>query len=128
MDATNVLLIEHLPKSVNIQSITTSGGSCTQSAIILNQTRLSCALSLLPQGQSWTVTLTVATSATSAKTAARITFQGRDPVPANNYYLVTMQHTASSGGGSAQSPPPARPAVNSIIRNRPVGGRRLPDQ
>jgi hypothetical protein len=129
MDAANVLLIEHLPRGVKIQSITTSlGGSCTQATAIPSGTRLSCSLGLLPQGQSWTVNLAVATSIAKAKTAARISFQGTDPAPANNYYLMTMQHTASSVVGPSRNPPQARTMIDPNVGTLPVGGPRLPDQ
>jgi hypothetical protein len=44
-----------------------------------------------------------------AKVAALVEFRGTDPVPANNYYIVTMQKSnvsSSSGGQVPVSPPP----------------------
>jgi len=126
MDANSVVLVENLPASAQIQSITaSSGGNCTQSTVLLNTTRLECDLSLLPQGQSWTVTIAVASSAVSAKTAARVRFNGTDPVPANNYYLLMMLHNASASGSGIVSPPPARPIKNGPIHKRSVVGNRI---
>jgi hypothetical protein len=100
MDATGVNLIEHLPGNVKIQSITaSSGGLCKQTNTFLSGARLACNLSILPAGQTWSVTVAVVTGARSAKTAARVTFNGRDPAPGNNYYFVTMTSSNVSGSG-----------------------------
>jgi hypothetical protein len=103
-DASGVLFIEHLPAAVKIQSIVTSpSGFCAQSPAFANSTRLACGLNNLPHGQSWIISVSVVTSAASAKTAAQVMFKGTDPVAANNYYLVVMQNSvsaASAGGGS----------------------------
>jgi Domain of unknown function DUF11 len=125
MDAKGVVLVEGLPASAQIQSITTSGGSCTQSSVLVNVTHLECDLGILPQGKSWTVTVAIVSSASSAKTAARVRFNGTDPVTANNYYLLTMLHNASASGGGSVSPPPARPIHNLAVRKRSVSDRRI---
>lgn len=126
MDANGVALVENLPVSAQIQSITTSsGGNCTQSTVLLNTTRLECDISILPQGQSWTITIAVANSVGSAKTAARVRFNGTDPVPANNYYLLMMMRNASASGGGTVSPPPARPIKNVPIHKRPIAAGRI---
>ena len=126
MDANSVALVENLPVTAQIQSITTSsGGNCTQSTVLLNTTRLECDLSILPQGQSWTVTVAVANSAASAKTAARVRFNGTDPVPANNYSLLMMVQNASASGGGTVSPPPARPIRNVTIHRRSIAASRI---
>lgn len=126
MDANGVVLLENLPAAAQIQSITTSsGGNCTQSTVLLNTTRLECDLSILPQGQSWTITVAVANSAVSAKTAARVRFQGTDPAAANNYYLLMMLHNATASGGGTVSPPLARPIKNVPIHKRPVADGRI---
>jgi hypothetical protein len=135
MDASGVVFIEHLPATVKIQSIVTSpSGFCEQSPAFANSTRLACGLNTLPHGQSWIVTLTVVTSANSAKTAARVMFKGTDPAPANNYYLVTMKNSANAvvGGGSGigiGSGVPLRRTGDVDERKRPVAaGGRVPDQ
>ncbi len=126
MDANGVALVAGLPANAQIQSITTSlGGTCTQSTVLLNTTRLKCDLGVLPQGQSWTVTLVVLNSVVSAKTAARVRFNGTDPVFANNYSLLMMPHNVSASGGDTVSPPAARPIRNSADRRRSVAGSRI---
>lgn len=126
MDANGVVLVENVPASAQIQSITTSaGGNCTQSKVLLNTTRLECDLGVLPQGQSWTVTVAVANSAVSAKTAARVRFNGKDSFPGNNYYLLMMPHNASASGGGTVSPPPSRPVRNIADHKRSVAGSRI---
>jgi len=126
MDANGVMLVENLPVTAQIQSITTSsGGICTQSTVLLSTTRLECDLSVLPQGQSWTVTVAVANSASSAKTAARVRFNGTDSVPANNFYLLMMVHNASASGGGTVSPPLARPTKNVPIHKRSIAVSRI---
>jgi hypothetical protein len=67
-----------------------------------------------------------APSASSAKAAARIMFQGIDSNAANNYAIVLMPHdvvTSSTGG----VPPPVRPTIAPRVRRRPVGTRPLPE-
>jgi hypothetical protein len=127
VDANGVVLVEHLPASAQIQSITaSSGGNCTQSKVLLNNaTRLECDLGVLPQGQSWTVTIAVANSAASAKTAARVRFNGTDPVTSNNYYLLMMLHNANASGGGTVSPPPARPIKNVPTHKRSIAAGRI---
>ena len=113
MNANGVMLVENLPVTAQIQSITTSsGGNCTHSTVLLNTTRLECDLSVLLQGKSWTITVAVANSAASVKTAARVRFNGTDPVLANNYFMLMMLRNASASGGGPVSPPPARPIKN----------------
>jgi hypothetical protein len=125
-DANGVVLVEGLPATAQIQSITASlGGNCTQSSVLVNATHLECDLGVLPHGQSWTVTVAIVNSAATAKTAARVRFNGTDPVPANNYYLLTMLHNASASGGGAVSPPQARPIRNVADRKRSVAGSRI---
>ena len=127
MSANGVVLVQHLPASVAIQSITdSSGGSCTQSRAIMNVMRVECRLGTLPPGQSWTVIVEAAPSASSAKVAARISFQGRDPNPANNYAIVLMPHDITSGS-SGGVPPPIRPRVDPSVRRRLVSSRPLPE-
>ena len=107
VDATGVILIQHLPAALKIQSIiTTPGGFCEQSPAFANSTRLGCGLNTLPAGQSWSINISVVSSASVVKTAALVSFRGTDPVTANNYSLVTM-HTnigGNSGSGGAQVP------------------------
>ena len=127
MSANGVVLVQHLPASAAIQSITdSSGGSCTQSRAIMNVMRVECRLGTLPPGQSWTVIVEAAPSASSAKVAARVSFQGRDPNPANNYAIVLMPHDVTSSG-SGDVPPPIRPMVDPNVRRRSVGARPLPE-
>jgi hypothetical protein len=127
MSANGLVLVQHLPASAAIQSITDSSGrSCTQSRAIMNVMRVKCRLDTLPPGQSWTVIVEAAPSANSAKVAARISFQGRDPNPANNYAIVLMPHDVTSGGNGGV-PPPIRPRVDSSVRRRLVGTRPLPE-
>lgn len=74
-----------------------------------NSTRLGCALNTLPAGQNWSVKVSVVSSVSVAKVAALVQFRGTDPVPANNYYIVTMQKSSkvvSSGGQAPISQPP----------------------
>src|SRR5581483_9871660 len=100
-------LIQHLPVALKIQSIiTTPGGFCEQSPAFANSTRLACALNTLPAGQNWSINISVVSSASVVKTAALVSFQGTDPVKANNYSLVTMQTSISSNssGGGSQVP------------------------
>jgi hypothetical protein len=126
MSANGVLLVQHLPASVKILSITdSSGGSCTQSKINLNA-RVECRLGTLPPGQIWTVIVEAAPSASSAKAAARITFRGRDPNTANNYAIVLMPHDVTSTGNGG-APPPVRPTIDPKVRRRTVGARPLPE-
>jgi hypothetical protein len=126
MDANGVVLVQGLPTTTKIQSITTSpGGNCKQSTILVNATHLECDLGVLPQGQSWTVTVTVINSAVSAKTAARVRFNGTDPVAANNYYLLTMLHNASASGGGSVSPPSSRLIHAAADRKRSVADSRI---
>jgi len=125
MDANGVVLVENVPASAQIQSITSSGGSCTQTTVLLNTIRLECDLGILPQGQSWIITVAVANSAVSGKTAARVRFNGTDPVPANNYYLLTMPHNASASGGGTVSPPPTRPIKNLADHKRSIASSRI---
>jgi len=91
----------------------------------VNSTLLKCDLGVLLRGQSWTVTVVVVNSAGSAKTAARVRFNGTDPVPANNYYLLTMLHNSNASGGGTVSLPPARPIHDAAGRKRPVAGSRI---
>jgi Domain of unknown function DUF11 len=125
MDANGVVLVQGLPATAQIQSITTSSGACTQSRVLVNSTLLKCDLGVLLRGQSWTVTVVVVNSAGSAKTAARVRFNGTDPVPANNYYLLTMLHNSNASGGGTVSLPPARPIHDAAGRKRPVAGSRI---
>jgi len=126
MDANNVVLVENLPVTAQIQSITTSsGGNCTQSTVLLNTVRLECDLGILPQGKSWTVTIAVANSAASAKTAARVRFNGTDPVPANNFYSLMMLQNASASGVGTVSPPQARLIKNGPIHKHSIATSRI---
>jgi hypothetical protein len=128
MTASGVVLVQHLPASATIQSMTDSlGGTCTQSKGILNATRFECRVGTLLPGQSWTVIVEVAPSASSAKAAARVVFQGRDPNPANNYALVLMPHEVSTTGSGGTPPPPVRPTFDPNVRRRVVGPRPLPE-
>jgi len=127
MNADGVVLVQHLPASAAIQSITdTLGGSCTQSRSMMNVVRVECRLSTLPPGQSWTMSVKAAPSAINAKAAARIMFQGRDPNMANNYAIVQMPHNVTTTG-SGGVPPPVRPRTNPSIRRRLVSARPLPE-
>lgn len=127
MSANGLVLVQHLPTNAAIQSITDlSGGSCTQSRAIMNVMRVACRLGTLPPGQSWTVIVEAAPSASSAKVVARISFQGRDPNPANNYAIVLMPHDITSGS-SGGVPLPIRPRVDSSVRRRLVSSRPLPE-
>ncbi|HEY2360331.1 MAG TPA: fibronectin type III domain-containing protein [Candidatus Angelobacter sp.] len=127
MSANGVMMVQHLPASAKILSITESlGGSCSQSRTNLNAMRVECHLATLTPGQVWTVTVAAAPSASSAKAAARIMFQGIDSNAANNYAIVLMPHdvvTSSTGG----VPPPVRPTIAPRVRRRPVGTRPLPE-
>ena len=102
LDASGVILLEHLPSSAKIQSIITDpGGFCSQSPAFANSTRLACALNSLPKGQTWTISVTVSLSVSSASTAANVSFRGTDSNSTNNYSLITMKNNpASSGNGS----------------------------
>ncbi|HEY1525984.1 MAG TPA: fibronectin type III domain-containing protein [Candidatus Angelobacter sp.] len=127
MNANSVMLVQHLPASAKFQSIKGSAdGLCTQSRAILNAMRMECRLGTLPPGQSWTIIVETAPSASSAKTAARITFQGSDPDPANNYAIVLMPHDVTTGGNGGV-PPPVRPTIDPNVRRHPVNARRLPE-
>ncbi|HEY2499485.1 MAG TPA: fibronectin type III domain-containing protein, partial [Candidatus Angelobacter sp.] len=127
MDAPGVNLIEHLPGSVKVQSITaSSGGLCKQTNAFLNGTRLACNLSILPAGQAWSVTVAVVTGARSAKAAARVTFNGRDPAPGNNYYFVTMTSSNVSGSGIGGQIPVRRIKVPADPDVPIIPGRRIP--
>jgi hypothetical protein len=127
MSANGVVLVQHLPASIKIQSITaSSGGTCTQLRSILNAMRVECRLGTLLPGQSWTIIVEAAPSASSAKAAARVMFQGRDPNTANNYAIVLMPHDIRNTG-SGGVPPPVRPTVDPSIHRRPVSSRPLPE-
>ena len=111
-DANGVIVIEHLPAAVKIQSIVTMpSGFCVQATAFANSTRLACALNTLPHGQTWTIQLSVTTSDSGAKTAAIVKFSGIDPVQANNYALVTMTGYVApvSGPAGGATPPPVPP-------------------
>jgi uncharacterized repeat protein (TIGR01451 family) len=148
MDANGVLFVERLPSGVTVQSLSaTPGGSCTQSPASLNTTRVQCGLNLLPSGQSWTVTITISGAAISAKTAARVMFSGKDPVPANNYSQLVMTinnantgaggsgagsggagGTGGSGGGGVGTPTPVQPPILDPPQRLIDVGNRIPDQ
>lgn len=104
-----MILIQHLPAALKIQSITTMpGGFCEQSPAFANSTRLACALNTLPAGQNWSINISVVSSASVVKTAALVSFRGTDPVEANNYSLVIMHMNinSNSGSGGSQVPKP----------------------
>jgi uncharacterized repeat protein (TIGR01451 family) len=141
MDANGVLFVERLPAGVTVQSLSaTPGGSCTQSPASLNTTRVQCGLNLLSSGQSWTVTVTVSGTASSVKTAARVMFNGKDPVPANNYSQLVMTinntntgvggngGTGGSGGGSVGNPAPVQTPIFDPPKRLIGVGNRIPDQ
>ncbi|HLK07615.1 MAG TPA: hypothetical protein VKV30_06735, partial [Candidatus Angelobacter sp.] len=67
-----------------------------------------------------------APSASSAKAAARVMFQGRDSNTANNYAIVMMPHDVTTAG-SGGVPPPVRPTIDPSVRRPPVGPRPLPE-
>jgi len=124
--ASGVVLRQHLPTSVTIQSMTdSSGGTCTQSKSISRAAIFQCRLGTLLPGQSWKVTVEATPSASSAKAAAIVMFQGTDSNPANNYALVMMPHNVPSSTGGA--PPPVRPTTDPNVRRRVVGQRPLPE-
>lgn len=126
--ANGVLLVQHLPMSATIRSMTDSaGGTCTQSRGVLNRMRVECRVGTLLPGQSWTVLVEAAPSASSAKAAARVMFQGRDSNTANNYAIVMMPHDIPTTGSGGTPPPPVRPTIDSDVRRRPVGPRPLPE-
>jgi len=141
MDANGVLFVSHLPASVSVQSVSASpGGSCTQSPAFLGSTRLQCTLNVLPSGQSWAVTAVITANAGSAKTAARVMFNGKDPVQANNYAQVAMTisnanpggggsggsgGSGGNGGGSTLAPVP--PPVLDLPTRVVTGGNKMPD-
>ena len=102
-DASGVTLMAHLPLGVEIQSVTASTGSCSRSLAFANSILLTCKLNVLPLGQTWTVNVVVIPLASSAKIAARVSFNGTDPFPANNYYLLVMQNGSSSSSASVNS-------------------------
>src|SRR5579871_648250 len=77
-DANGVTLLAHLPLGVEIQSVTASTGSCLRSLSFANSLLLTCKLNVLPVGQTWTVNVVVIPIATSAKIAARVSFNGTD--------------------------------------------------
>jgi len=123
MNANGAVLVQHLPTSAKFLSITdSSGGTCTQSRAILNTMRVECRLDTLSPGQSWTVIVEAAPSASSAKAAARVMFQGRDSNPANNYAIVMMPHVVTNGG-SGGVPPPTRRTIDPNVRRGPVSAR-----
>ena len=127
MSANGVMMVQHLPASAKILSITASlGGSCSQSRTTLNVIRVECRLGTLTPGETWTVTVAAAPSATSAKAAARIMFQGIDSNSANNYAIVLMPHDVTSSG-TGGVPPPIRRPIAPTVRRRPVGARPLPE-
>jgi len=122
-----VMMVQHLPASAKILSITASlDGSCSLSKTNLNAIRVECHLATLVPGQVWTVTVAAGPSVTNAKAAARIMFQGRDPNTANNYAIVLMPHDVPTTG-SGGTPPPVRPAVDPNVHRRVVGQRPLPE-
>lgn len=92
----------------------------------MNAMRVECRVGTLSPGQSWTVIVNAAPSASSAKAAARVTFQGKDPNPTNNYSIVMMPHDVTSGG-TGGTPPPVRPTVDPNVRRRLVSARPLPE-
>jgi hypothetical protein len=103
-DANGIVLVQHLPLGVIVQSITTSPSSfCSQSLAFANSIRLACGLSTLPHGQTWTINVAVVTNATSAETAARITFTGKDSNPANNYSLITLSNSPAVSNSAVVS-------------------------
>jgi hypothetical protein len=122
VDASGVLFITHLPAPVKIQSISsTPGGFCSQSPAFANSIRLACAINTLPAGQRWSINVSVVSSTNVAKIAALVQFRGTDPVPANNYYLFTLESGSSGGGNSNQvpirppAPAPQPPGLNGLI-------------
>jgi hypothetical protein len=131
MDANGILLLGHLPATLNIQVVaTTAAGFCSQTPAFANSTRLACGLNTLPAGQTWTVTVSGVLRGYSAKAAALVSFRGTDPVSANNYALVLMQNnTVNAGTGGGGSKVPIRtPPRALLVPRRAVGiAKRVPD-
>jgi hypothetical protein len=104
VDANGIVLVQHLPLGVIIQSTSTSPtGFCTQSLAFANSIRLACGLSTLPHGQTWTINVAVVTNATGAETAARVTFTGKDSNQANNYSLITLSNSPAVSNSAVAS-------------------------
>jgi hypothetical protein len=123
--ANDVLVMQHLPRNIAIESMTdSSGGACTERRI-LNTVLKECRLATMAPGQSWTIIVKAAPSASSAKAAARVMFQGKDSNMANNYALVLMAHDVTSTGSGGVTPP-VRPAIDPNARRHNVGARPLP--
>jgi hypothetical protein len=140
--AAGVIFIEHLPAPIKVQSTDSAGGFCSQSPAFANSTRLACGLNHLAPGATWTITVSITSSALKVKTAARVSFTGTDPVPANNYYLLAMtinNGAPTSGGGSTPAPTPTPvpvPVAQPPVLDPPLlpsprvagGGNRIPNQ
>jgi hypothetical protein len=103
-DANGIVLVQHLPLGIIVQSINTSpSGFCSQSLAFANSIRLACGLSTLPKGQTWTINVAIVTNSTSAETAARVTFTGKDSNPANNYSLIALSNNVPVGSSAVVS-------------------------
>lgn len=109
-DASNILFVQSLPTSITSSSLSaTLGGSCTESKPIGDVTLVICRVPSLASGQSWNIQLVMAAPRASATIRARVRFDGNDPVPANNYYLLAISKAAGPVTGGGGSNPGGRP-------------------
>lgn len=119
-DANGVVLVEHLPLGITVQSTATSPvGFCSQSPAFDNSIRLACGLSTLPHGQTWTVTVNVAMTVTNPETAARVTFTGTDTDLANNHSLISMNNNPGNKVQSVGTNTEVSPALNLVFQLLP---------
>jgi uncharacterized repeat protein (TIGR01451 family) len=132
VDANGVVLIEHLPLGITVQSTATSPvGFCSQSPAFDGSIRLACGLSTLPHGQAWTVTVAVSMSAINPVTAARVTFTGTDSNTANNHSLITMNNSTGNGVTSVSSNTTVNLGFDLVLQSLPddpVGAQPAADQ
>jgi len=108
-DAANVVFTQSLPITLSLSSLqATLGGSCSQLGAIGSQLLIACKLPLLPQGQSWSISLVPSTQVFKAVMRARVRFAGSDPVIGNNFFMLSINNTvAAARSANVSVPTPA---------------------
>ncbi len=98
--ATNVVVTDTLPASVNVVSITPSQGTCSRNGAVIT-----CSMGTIDIGQSATITVVVVpTTAGSISNTVTATATQADTVPANNTAVQTTLILASAAAAAAAIP------------------------
>jgi len=93
--AYNVIMVDNLPTSLQLDEIVAAKGFCSGS------TRIQCNIGQLPTGDSTTITLRVTPSSSGPLTnEANVSSFSKDPNPDNNSASVTIQVSSADGTGS----------------------------